>query len=125
MSILKSMSSFVFILCLVGFVYGHAPASIDLAFDRETSTLNISISHMVGKITKHYINKLVVELNNEEIIVQKFNTQYSAAVQKASYIIPGTKPGDVFTVTAHCNISGKKKQILRIEETTEDDKKEE
>jgi len=93
----------------------HPPTDIALKFDEETLSLTVNVSHMVGKITKHYINKIVVELNDEEIITQKFNVQSSEAKQEASYIIPGAQVGDTFSVTAYCNISGKKTKTLKIE----------
>ena len=101
---------------LVQGVYGHPPTDVELKFEQETATLTISVSHMVAKITKHYVDNIIVELNDEEIITQKFDIQSSGAKQEVSYIIPGTQVGDKFSVTAYCNISGKKKKILQIEE---------
>ncbi len=104
---------------LVPYALGHPPTEVELEFDEETMSLRVSVSHMVGKITKHYVNKIVVELNGEEIITQQFNTQSSEAKQEVSYIIPGAQVGDTFSVTAYCNISGKKEKTLQIETRTQ------
>lgn len=96
-------------------IYAHPPDEVELSFDIETSTLKVSVSHMVAKITKHYVDKIVVELNDEEIISQKFSIQGSGARQEASYIIPGVRSGDKISVTAYCNISGKISKVLSIE----------
>ncbi|MGB3341415.1 MAG: hypothetical protein WBB37_08040 [bacterium] len=101
--------------------YGHPPTEVKVTFNQETTTLMVSVSHVVGKIDKHYIEKIVVELNDEEIITQKFSTQNSGAKQEVSYIIPGAQVGDTFSVTAYCNISGKKTETLLIEEETQNE----
>ena len=96
-------------------VYAHPPSEVELSFNLETSTLKISVLHMVAKITRHYIDEIIVELNDEEIITQKFSIQGSGAMQEASYIIPGVRSGDKISVTASCNISGKASKVLVIE----------
>ena len=101
---------------LVKDVSAHPPNEVELSFDLETSTLKVSVSHMVAKITRHYIDKITVELNGEEIITQKFKVQGSGEKQEVSYTIPGAELGDTFTVTAYCNISGKRKKSLELEQ---------
>lgn len=100
---------------LVKDVYAHSPTEVELTFNEETKILTISVSHMVAKISRHYIDKIIVELNGEEIITQRFKTQSSGAKQEVSYIVPGAQVGDRFTITAHCNISGKKTNTLQVE----------
>jgi len=109
------------IFILVPCAYAHPPAEVELKFDEEALSLTISVSHMVGKINKHYIEKIVVELNDVEIITQKFSTQSSGAKQEVGYVIPGAQIGDTFSVTAYCNISGKKTETLLIEEETQNE----
>lgn len=110
------------IVIFVNDVYAHPPNEVELTFEEETAILTVGVSHMVGKPAKHYIDKVVVELNDEEIIVQRFIIQGSDAKQEANYIIPGVKAGDIISVTAYCNISGKKNKILQIEKP-QDEKK--
>lgn len=111
----------LFVMLLAECVFAHPPTDVELTFDQETMILTVSASHMVGKITKHYIEKIVVELNDEEIITQRLRIQSSEAKQEVSYAIPGTRVGDTFSVTAYCNIAGKKKNTLLIEEELPDE----
>jgi desulfoferrodoxin (superoxide reductase-like protein) len=55
-----------------------------------------------------------VELNGKEIIQQLFKRQTDGQEQKVMYVIVDAKEGDKITVTAYCNIAGKKNQTLDV-----------
>lgn len=92
----------------------HSPKSLELDYDFETSVLNISVTHSVNDASKHYVYKVVVELNGKKIIEQKFRSQTDEEEQQMVYSIIDAKEGDKINVTAYCNISGKKKGELVI-----------
>jgi desulfoferrodoxin (superoxide reductase-like protein) len=94
----------------------HPPSTVTLTYDAETAVLNVEIAHSVKKVTQHFVDRVVVELNHVEIIEQKFNIQGNEKTQEATYIIPGVHAGDTLTVTAYCNISGKKIGTLEVTE---------
>ena len=116
MKVIQPIYLVLFIAILTEASYAHPPKDIELSFDAEKVTLSVSVLHKVAKYKKHYIEKIVVALNDEEIITQIFNIQGSKDKQEVCYIIPGVKDGDKFSVTAYCNISGKKTSTLQIEE---------
>lgn len=103
----------VLVLLVVPLV-AHSPKSPVLEYEVETGVLNVSITHSVNNASKHYVNKVVVELNGKKIIEQKFRSQTDEEEQRIIYSIIDAKVGDKISVTAFCNISGKKKGELII-----------
>lgn len=99
--------------------FAHSPQGIELVFDSETSTLKVSVEHRVSKKAYHFVDNVSVELNDEEIITQKFSIQGSEDTQTACYVIPELQPGDRLDITASCNVSGKKTETLVVEESEE------
>jgi hypothetical protein len=104
----------LYLLLFVQLSVAHAPSDITLDFDNETNILRVTVLHPVGKVAEHFVDRIVVELNNEKLIEQKFIIQSSDGTQEACYIIPGIKIGDEIKVTGYCNISGKKIKTLTI-----------
>lgn len=104
----------VVLILLVVPLAAHSPKTPELEYDVEAGLLNVSITHSVNNASKHYVNKVVVELNGRKIIEQKFRSQTNEDVQKVTYTIIDAKVGDKISVTAFCNISGKKKGELTI-----------
>lgn len=92
----------------------HTPKSVDLEYDSETGILNASIIHSVNNASKHYVNKIIVELNGKKIIEQTFKRQVDDEVQMVMYKIIDAKESDKIKVTAYCNISGKKNGELIV-----------
>lgn len=91
----------------------HPPDSLQMSID-STGILLIQVYHPVKDHTKHYINKITVELNGKEIIQQTLNSQTNKIVQELIYKIIDAKANDKITVTAYCNITGKKKDTLTL-----------
>ena len=102
------------VLCI--FVTGslaHPADSLLMSID-SNGLLSIQIYHPVKDHAKHYINKVLVELNGKEIIQQSFKSQTDKTVQELIYKIIDAKENDKITVTAYCNITGKKKETLTL-----------
>lgn len=95
----------------------HPPDEVSLEFNAETAMLKVEVRHSVNKVAQHFIDKVVIVLNGEEIIEQKFTVQGSKEIQEACYTIPGIKNGDELKVTAYCNISGKKTGTLEVQDS--------
>ncbi len=92
----------------------HPPGSIDFNYDTETGILTVKVIHSVKDASKHYINKVEIELNGTQLIEQKFRSQLDEENQEALYKVIDAKAGDKFTVEAYCNISGKKKTEFEV-----------
>jgi len=93
----------------------HPPDSLRLSLD-STQLLTIQVFHPVKNPVKHYINKVVVDLNGKTIIEQSLSSQTDNKVQELIYKIIDAKVKDKITVTANCNITGRKKDILTVKE---------
>lgn len=101
-------------LVIANITYAHPPSEIVAEFDTTSKILQVSIKHPVRDAQKHYINKLEIELNGSQIIEQKSVQQIDNTIQSYIYIIPEAKIDDTITLEAYCNISGKKKLTVKI-----------
>lgn len=106
--------AFLLAMLLVNTTYGHAPKNVSLKFHADSRLLSVQVPHAVKDPGKHFVNKLVVQLNGERIIEQKFSSQVSGERQEAVFKIIDARPGDEITVTASCSISGNKKGTLTV-----------
>jgi hypothetical protein len=93
-------------LVLVASVYAHPPSDIKILFDSKTRMLTVMIVHNTTNPVNHYISKVVVGLNGQDIIVQNISRQNNDASQVVKYYIPDVENGDVLSVAGYCNMSG-------------------
>jgi len=102
-------------LIFTGVGFSHPPTGVELEFNNETKILTVFVTHPVSKIDKHYVEKVVVELNGKEIVTQTFRKQKGGEGQEAMYIIIDVNVGDTIAVTGYCSVSGKKRASLIVE----------
>ena len=95
--------------------YAHPPSDIKVEHNSNARMLTVIITHPVSNSEKHFINKIDIWLNGEEVIEHKISKQDNNKYQFAGYMIPDAKPGDTITVEAYCNISGKLKKDIKVE----------
>ena len=112
------MNKIIFALLVVLFapavLQAHPPKAITVEFDNGTKELAVTISHYVDDPVRHHIEKIVVELNGEEIITQKLKVQEIKGEQRALYLITDAVEGDSISVTGYCSIAGKKKVTIDV-----------
>lgn len=92
----------------------HPPSKIILDFNSQTHILKVAIEHSVQDTVKHFINGLTVSLNGNEVVNQKFLTQWNSKEQEALILIHDAKSGDKIEAAASCNIFGKKKEAITL-----------
>ena len=102
-------------LLLAGSAGAHPPKDVILEFAPDSQMLMVTAPHDTKDATKHFVGTFQVDLNGEKIIEQKMKSQITPAEAKAHYWIHDAKIGDTLTVTATCNIAGKKSVTLKIE----------
>ncbi len=107
------------VLVPTGLASGHPPDRIELVFNTTENVLQVTVHHNVKDLGKHYVDQIVVELDGEKIIEQKCKSQSDSKFQMVEYRIIDAEPGDEILVTAGCNISGRKKAKITVEEQTE------
>jgi hypothetical protein len=94
--------------------YAHPPSDIQITFDPATKMLEAVIMHDVKDPTKHFIKKVDVGLNGQEIIGHAISREDNNVSQTVKYLIPDAKAGDVLSVEGYCNLSGKLEKELNV-----------
>jgi hypothetical protein len=88
-------------------ILAHAPARIEMKFDRQTSVLEIKLHHPVRDVSKHYVARVTVSLNDEERIEQKLKKQSGQGEQVVLFKLVDANSGDKISAAGFCNISGR------------------
>ncbi|MGD8978683.1 MAG: hypothetical protein PVH23_01265 [candidate division WOR-3 bacterium] len=101
------------VLCTLTLL-AHPPGGVEVEFDPESKVLNILVPHSVNDASRHYISKLIVDLNGKKIVEQRFRSQIDDDEQRVLYSIHDATEGDKIKVTAFCNISGKRSSEITV-----------
>ena len=96
--------------------YAHPPQDIIIRFDSQTKVLQAIIVHNVSDPENHYIKKVDVGLNGQQIIEHKISRQDNNETQIVTYLVPDAKVGDKISVEAYCSIEGSLKKEVEITE---------
>ena len=106
---------FIFLgLCFIPQLsYATAPKSVDLAYDMDTQTLSVTINHYTLSAGSHYIKYVEIKKNGEVNSKNEYGSQPKGPIFTYTYKIAAAK-GDVFEVTATCNLWGHKTSTLTI-----------
>jgi len=94
--------------------YAHPPSNIKVEHNSESRMVTVIVTHPVSNAESHFINKVDVSLNGEKIIEHKISRQDNEKYQFAGYMIPDAKRGDMISVEAYCNVSGKLKEEIKV-----------
>ena len=92
----------------------HPPKSIELSYDAQTGALSVQVLHKVNDPEKHFIRRIEVSSGKELLAEKTYERQGSASAQEEVFLFID-KPlasGATVTVTAYCNLSGKKSADL-------------
>jgi len=95
--------------------YASPPKKVTLEFNKETGELTVTIKHKVKKVEKHFIDEIILEINDEEIEVMELDKQSSIENETVIFTLKDYKKGDEIKVIAKCNQFGKKSGKLTIE----------
>ncbi|MGM0568532.1 MAG: hypothetical protein ACQESB_04875 [Elusimicrobiota bacterium] len=114
MKLIKICIVLVLLGCTASGLQAHSPDEISLGFSQETGVLTVNVSHMVGNIETHYVEKVTVYLNKNRVVEQQFMTQKDKEGQKAIYYIPGVKPEDTLRIETECSFSGSETKEISI-----------
>jgi len=103
------------LICCMPVLKAHSASMVELEYERETNILKVSFIHKVTNIEEHFIDEVVVQLNEETIIEQTVNQQENNDGGIFFYKIPGLKSGDKLKAITNCNRIGKKSAELEID----------
>ena len=101
-------------LSITSAVYAHPPSDIKINFDPSTKIVTAVILHNTSNPASHYIKKVDIGLNDEEIIELSFIKQDNRESRTVTYFIPNVKDEDVISVEGYCSISGKLKKEITV-----------
>ncbi len=104
----------IMLVAITNIASAHPPMDIIAEYDTTNKVLQITVNHQVKDTQRHYINKVEIEINGNEIIEQKSSQQIDNTNQRYLYIIPEPGVEDTISIEAYCNISGKKKLKTQI-----------
>ena len=92
-------------------VLSHPAGKVILSV--EGKVVHVTVNHNVGNSKNHFIDEILVFLNDKEIIKQIFFIQIDN-IQDVSYVIPSVKPGDRVTVKTNCSRGGKRSATITV-----------
>jgi hypothetical protein len=111
---LQTVLFIFFFLCFSPQIsYATAPKSVNLIYDMKTQTLSVSIDHYTLSASMHYIKYVEIKKNGALISKNKYDKQPTSSIFTYNYVIPAAK-GDVFEVTATCNLWGHTTSTLTV-----------
>lgn len=93
-------------------VYAHPPQDVQLAYNIQTQTLTVTITHKTP-FAFHYINSVVIKKNGMAISANNYDKQPDPATFSYTYQIPAGA-GDSLEVTANCSLSGSKTASIDV-----------
>lgn len=102
--------------CIFSFPWtamAHPPKTISAEYDPATQNLTIRIDHGSFAPAMHYINKVEIKKNGETVLSKSYKGQPDKNPFDYIYNIPA-REGDVFDVTATCNLYGSKTASIKV-----------
>lgn len=105
---------FCVFLIVPGQALADPPQNLALRFDAKNQILTVNIAHASTFTSLHYIKRVTVMKNNQEIKKTEYTSQPDKTSFSYTYQIPAAE-NDVLEVTAACNIQGSKTATLKVE----------
>jgi hypothetical protein len=84
---------------------GHTPQDMVLEYDYDSRILNVTITHPVSNDPEHYIEKVKIKLNGDNLLEEKYDSQPDEDTFTYSYNVDAAD-GDSIEVVAECKVSG-------------------
>lgn len=123
MKMVKSISvslMLVSIIVISASTMAHPPLDMELFYDLDQGLLTVTIIHETPAPTVHYINRVVVKLNDETQFDEPYDSQPSSSEFIYDYAF-AAEPGDEIEVTAYCNIQGSITKTIIVRDPEQDE----
>jgi len=101
-------------LLLASLAWGHPAKGVNIAFDKATKVMTVSVAHDVKDNVKHFIKTIQITVNQKDVLTHNLTLQDNMKGGTYSYKLNDVKPGDKITVTTTCNFVGKKSASLIV-----------
>ena len=118
----KDVSTFIFGAVLVflmfycvypPLIYADPPQDVKLAYDLNSQTLTVTITHKSSFTGFHYIRSVEIKKNGIGIITNTYDSQPDPTTFAYNHKISAAS-GDTLEVTATCSIVGNKSATLDV-----------
>jgi desulfoferrodoxin (superoxide reductase-like protein) len=117
MMIGKLKTSFLWAaLLLFAFSYeagAHPPKDVSISFN-PNGNLTVKVDHSVNDPQKHYINKIIVYINNNIAIQKDYSSQTDGEGLTDTFSIGPQAPGTNIKVEAYCVIMGSAEKSITL-----------
>jgi desulfoferrodoxin (superoxide reductase-like protein) len=110
----KKIAILLSMIFMVTALLAHPPGKPEISYDKNTGDLIIEFSHPVKDAAKHFIDKIWVYVNGDEVEVITYEEQTNLEGHKVVLNMPNLESGTKIKVKANCNIFGKKKGKYKI-----------
>jgi hypothetical protein len=101
------------ILLVSSHAIAHSPEDIVLEYDLNTTTLDVTITHVTLDPNSHYVYKVDVKINGELYLSEQYTSQPTTSTFKYSYTVTANV-GDEISVTAFCSLFGSLTKTLTV-----------
>jgi len=65
---IKALAAVMLLIMLALPAAAHPPAQVSLAYDSPNQSLNVTTTHAVSNPTSHYVYKIAVQKNGEQVL---------------------------------------------------------
>lgn len=115
MRITRKMPALLCLVLLTGaLLYGHPASDIRIDYNQKSHQLDIVVNHTSSSTESHFIDKIIVKLNDREIINQTFQSQETGRAQSVVYRVIDAKVEDKFEVITECSKGGTRTEKYTI-----------
>jgi len=112
---IKALAAMMLLIMLALPAAAHPPARVSLAYDSQNQSLKVTTTHQVSDPTSHYVYKIAVQQNGEQVLTKEYTSQPTSSTFSYNYSLNASK-GDVLKATAYCIIAGSRSAEITIME---------
>lgn len=98
-------TSLLALLNVAVIAFAHPPKAVSLVWD-PSGTLTVTVDHVVNDSQKHYVNKVIVYVNDKIAVQKEYPSQESAAGFADTFQLGAQQPGTRIKAEAFCIIMG-------------------
>jgi hypothetical protein len=108
----KMVLSFVLFVLIPVLLMADPAKKVTLSY--KDGKLKIVADHPVKNVKKHYIDKIIIMVDEKEVNVIKPTEQSTSQAETIEIAVPEIKAGSLVRVKTHCNEFGTKSAKLQL-----------
>ena len=112
----------IFVFFTASVAWGHPPTDVHVTYDTQKQILHVEMTHVTSDMTRHYIRKIIVTLNQTEIVHQTLAKQTTPRNLSMDFPLKAG-PHDVITVKVFCKQGGSAEGTMTVPVPEKEEKK--